>query len=122
MVYAEKLVTALQFGVVNTRWRDFADVWTLIGPRLARVTTSRSHWPAWRRTGRLTYSRCPLPWTDTRATRKRGGAPGARSHGCPLSRPESFADVLEAVGAFALAPLTGNAGGLSWSVERRCWE
>lgn len=31
MVHAEKLVTALQRGTVNTRWRDFADVWTLSG-------------------------------------------------------------------------------------------
>jgi hypothetical protein len=29
MVHAEKIVTAVQRGVVNTRWRDFADVWTL---------------------------------------------------------------------------------------------
>ena len=29
MVHAEKLVTALQRGTVNTRWRDFADIWTL---------------------------------------------------------------------------------------------
>jgi hypothetical protein len=29
MVYAEKLVTAVQRGVANTRWRDFADVYTL---------------------------------------------------------------------------------------------
>ncbi|MFY1703379.1 nucleotidyl transferase AbiEii/AbiGii toxin family protein [Micromonospora sp. WMMA1923] len=31
MVYAEKLVTALQRGVANTRWRDFADVYLLSG-------------------------------------------------------------------------------------------
>lgn len=29
MVLAEKLITALQRGRANTRWRDFADVWTL---------------------------------------------------------------------------------------------
>ena len=31
MVHAEKIVTAVQRGVVNTRWRDFGDVWTLSG-------------------------------------------------------------------------------------------
>ncbi len=31
MVYAEKMVTAVQRGTVNTRWRDFGDVWTLSG-------------------------------------------------------------------------------------------
>lgn len=29
MVLAEKVVTALQRGTANTRWRDFADLWTL---------------------------------------------------------------------------------------------
>lgn len=31
MVIAEKLVTAAQRGVANTRWRDFADIYTLAG-------------------------------------------------------------------------------------------
>lgn len=29
MVHAEKIVTAVQRGVANTRWRDFGDIWTL---------------------------------------------------------------------------------------------
>ncbi|MFM7146461.1 MAG: nucleotidyl transferase AbiEii/AbiGii toxin family protein [Actinomycetales bacterium] len=29
MVYAEKVVTAIQRGTTNTRWRDFADIWML---------------------------------------------------------------------------------------------
>ncbi len=29
MVYAEKIVTAIQRGTANTRWRDFGDIWTL---------------------------------------------------------------------------------------------
>lgn len=29
MVHAEKIVTAVQRGTANTRWRDFGDVWTL---------------------------------------------------------------------------------------------
>jgi len=31
MTYAEKIVTALQRGTVNTRWRDFVDVFLLSG-------------------------------------------------------------------------------------------
>ena len=29
MVHAEKVVTAIQRGVANTRWRDFGDIWVL---------------------------------------------------------------------------------------------
>lgn len=31
MVVAEKLVTALQRGAANTRWRDFADLYLMVG-------------------------------------------------------------------------------------------
>lgn len=31
MVHAEKIITALQRGTINTRWRDFADVYVLAG-------------------------------------------------------------------------------------------
>lgn len=29
MVHAEKIVTAVQRGTANTRWRDFGDIWSL---------------------------------------------------------------------------------------------
>lgn len=29
MVHAEKIVTAVQRGIANTRWRDFGDIWML---------------------------------------------------------------------------------------------
>jgi hypothetical protein len=29
MVHAEKIATAIQRGIANTRWRDFGDIWTL---------------------------------------------------------------------------------------------
>lgn len=35
MVLAEKLVTAVQRGTANTRWRDFADVYLLTHTQLA---------------------------------------------------------------------------------------
>jgi hypothetical protein len=44
VVHAEKLVTAVQCGTPNTRWRDFADVWTLSNrhPVAARTSRARS--------------------------------------------------------------------------------
>jgi hypothetical protein len=52
MVLAEKLVTALQRGAANTRWRDFADVYLLtgkhtlhaaeVGQAIRRVATHRA--------------------------------------------------------------------------------
>jgi hypothetical protein len=34
MVLAEKIVTALQRGVADTRWRDFGDIWSLARSRV----------------------------------------------------------------------------------------
>lgn len=121
MVYAEKLVTALQRGVANTRWRDFADIYTLSGRHnvagnelitaIARVAVHRSarlaplsevldgyaaqaqrRWSAWRRKQRL----------DDRL-------------------PEQFDDVLHAVAAFADPAIDGTAADREWDATRRSW-
>ncbi|MQA83912.1 MAG: nucleotidyl transferase AbiEii/AbiGii toxin family protein [Streptosporangiales bacterium] len=42
MVYAEKIVTAVQRGTANTRWRDFADLYLLAGRHDVRGQDLRS--------------------------------------------------------------------------------
>jgi hypothetical protein len=88
MIFAEKMVTALQRGAANTRWRDFADIFLLlrshavsadvIGESVRRVATARgaslgsmslalegyadlaqTKWAAWVRKQRL-HDRVPL--------------------------------------------------------------
>ena len=121
MVLAEKIVTAIERGTANTRWRDFADVWTLtrrqevggdvLGAALRVVAAHRgatlepllpaldgypgmaqARWAAWRRRQNL-----------------------------PVPVPEQFADVLEDVAGFADAPLTGAADGLRWDPAAARW-
>ena len=111
MVYAEKTMTVVQPGTVNTRWRDFADLFVLSGRNpvdgdevqeaLSAVATYRnvapttlavaldgfaalaqSRWFAWRRKQHL----------DDRL-------------------PSAFAHVLDAVVAFADPPLKGAVSG-----------
>ena len=83
MVYAEKIVTAISRGTVNTRWRDFADIYLLsrapsrwpepislarcarspviagssrfLSPAssTATATSAKQRWAAWRRRQRL---------------------------------------------------------------------
>jgi hypothetical protein len=121
MVYAEKITTALQRGTINTRWRDFADLYILTGRHpadgaevqgaLAEVaayrqvelspladaldgyaTLAQARWAAWRRKQHL----------DDRL-------------------PSSFLDVLDAVIAFADAALTGKVAECRWDPETRKW-
>ncbi|MFG2060418.1 nucleotidyl transferase AbiEii/AbiGii toxin family protein [Micromonospora sp. NPDC048871] len=121
MVYAEKLVTALQRGEANTRWRDFADVYLLAGQHdidgnelaaavhrvaeyrevtiepLSQVldgyaTIAQSRWAAWRRKHLL----------DDRL-------------------PQDFGAVLQRVVALADPALTGACGGRTWLAASSVW-
>jgi hypothetical protein len=121
MVHAEKIVTAVARGTVNTRWRDFADVYllsrrhTLIGADLtdavrqvarhrqvelvplARVLDGygeigQARWAAWRRKQQL----------EERV-------------------PAAFAEVISAVVAFADPAVSGNVRGLSWDPSAGSW-
>lgn len=120
MVHAEKIVTAIQRGIANTRWRDFGDIWTLSrrhsvsasdlreaidtvaahrGVQLAPMVEvldgyadlGQARWIAWRR----------------------------RSNSDHL--PGSFADVLGAVAAFADPVIDGRAGGMRWEATTSAW-
>jgi hypothetical protein len=121
MVYAEKILTALQRGTANTRWRDFADLHLLTGRHridggelqqaLSAVAAYRQvelslligvldgyaalaqpRWLAWRRRQHL----------DDRL-------------------PQSFADVLTAVISFADPALAGTVGSRQWDPAIRTW-
>lgn len=121
MVHAEKLITALQRGTVNTRWRDFADVWTLSGTHpvngddlqtalrvvadhrgvvLARLqdvlagypALAQGKWAAWRRKQQM------------------------------LQLPEQFNEVLQAVIAFADPTLSGQTTDHNWRPTDRHWQ
>ena len=122
MVLAEKLVTATDRGVANTRWRDFADIYLLsrhhpvdgtdLAEAILRVADHRgvelapptevldgfaelaqSRWLAWRAKQDLTDR-----------------------------LPEVFADVVNAVTAFGGPVATGAAAGANWKPEGTTWE
>lgn len=121
MVHAEKVVTAIQRGTVNTRWRDFGDVWTLSGRHaisaselqtaIAAVASYRNielalsrevldgyadiaqtKWAAWRRKQKLNHL------------------------------PEQFADLLTDFFNFADPVLGGNVGNKTWDPSARLWQ
>ncbi len=121
MVHAEKIVTAVARGTVNTRWRDFADIYALArhhaiaGTELIRSTrhvaehrqvqlvplaqtlldygrTGQQRWTAWRRRQRL----------EDRL-------------------PESFGEVIATVIDFADPAIIGSADGRSWDPATQKW-
>jgi len=121
MVHAEKIVTAVQRGTANTRWRDLGDIWTLsrhhptTGVELQDAiiavaafrnatllpldelldgydTIGQAKWAAWRR--KNTYD-----WL-----------------------PEQFGDVRGIVIAFAGPALAGHVNGQRWDPQAARWE
>jgi predicted nucleotidyltransferase component of viral defense system len=120
-IYAEKIVTAIDRGTVNTRWRDFADIYLLCrrhavdGTKLVRSIQSvaahrhvllvlladvladygeigQERWIAWRRR-QLLEDRLP----------------------------ERFAEVVSAVTDFADPAITGSARDRAWNPTARAW-
>ncbi len=120
MVYAEKLVTAVQRGAANTRWRDFADVFLLsgqhetaaeeIGESVARVARFRQV--------ALTSLSTVLEGFGEQAQSK--WAAWVRRQGLGERLPDSFANVLERVFAFADPVFEERAVG-RWLPARRRW-
>jgi len=121
MVHAEKIVTAVVRGTASTRWRDFADMYTLtrrhpvdgteLGTSIREVAQHRStrleplsgtldgygaigqqRWQAWRRKQRL----------EDRL-------------------PSQFAEVIAAVADFADPAIAGTAYGRSWDPAAGEW-
>ena len=122
MVLAEKIVTMIQRGTANTRWRDFLDVYTLTrhqpldGEHLhASMTTVATH------------RQTPLtPLTEVLA----GFAPLAQARWAAWHRrqqlaataPENFTDILTAVTTFADPAITGHTKTLIWKPDTLTWQ
>lgn len=109
MVLAEKIVTAIDRGEANTRWRDFADVYTLA--RLHEIDSeelrdSLEVVAAYRRV--VLEPLLPLLVDMPQRVQAKWRAWRTRAHR-DRELPESFADVLSAVAGFA-DPVLGRDG------------
>jgi Nucleotidyl transferase AbiEii toxin, Type IV TA system len=121
MVYAEKIVTAIARGAVNTRWRDFADIYTLSshhpigGTDLVRsIRNVAEH----RRVTLLPLAGV-LAGYDVIAQDK--WAAWRRRQRLENRLPERFGEVLSAVTRFADPAITGVAEGRSWYPGIHAW-
>jgi len=120
MVHAEKIVTAIRRGVANTRWRDFGDIWTLSRRHSVSASDLRAAIDAV-----AAYRNSQLsPLADVLG----GYADLARTRWIAWRRrsnsdhvPESFADVLDAVIAFADPVLDGQVDGMIWDLGAGGW-
>lgn len=121
MIYAEKIVTAVQRGTANTRWRDFADIYLLSGRHpvdgtelersLRTVATHRS------------VDLAPLvDILDEYSELSRTSWAGwVRRQHLDDRLSLSFSTVLHEVAKFADPVLRGEAVGRTWDPAQRRW-
>ena len=121
MVLAEKIVTAVDRGDANTRWRDFADVYTIIQVSRVEMAELRRSLNTVARHRKVTLS-CLLPEL---AGMPRRAQPKWRAWRARVHRendlPLEFSDVLDAVAHFADPALGSTATG-SWSPPTASWD
>jgi hypothetical protein len=120
MVLAEKIVTAIDRGEGNTRWRDFADIYTLTRLHSVAAATLRNSLETVAAYRGVTLT----PVLPALAEMPKRAQPKWRAWRTRVNRqkelPEAFADVLNEVARFSDPVLTGAAEG-SWSLAERCW-
>lgn len=121
MVLAEKITTAVQRGAANTRWRDFADIYLLTrhhpidGADLRRCL----HEVATYRQATLEPLSTTLDGYDSIG--RQGWAAWRRRNQLGDLVPESFAELLAAVIAFADPVLTATNSPQRWDVDAGRW-
>lgn len=122
MVFAEKLITALQRGTTNTRWRDYADVY-----RLSRGHAIDADMLA---TSLRVVAEARLTSPGTLAAMTTGFASLAQSKWAAWVRkqkltdilPLDFAELLGAVVSFVDPVFEGRAAGRTWKPQGCYWE
>ncbi len=122
MVLAEKIVTAIDRGDQNTRWRDFVDIAAIVGARSIRYGDQRGALEAVASYRRVTLE--PLAPLLTRMPdfAQRKWAVWRRKQRLEASTPERFSDLLAECAAFADPALDGSVEGLVWDPADGAWK
>lgn len=121
MVFAEKIVTMLERGTANTRWRDFSDVYTLSGTHA--VDGSQLHLSL---TMVASHRNVPIRPLTTALSSLPSLAQSKWSAWIRKQRlqdrlPEQFSEVLDTTAKFADAAPTRATDGRHWNPTTRTW-
>lgn len=121
MVFAEKIVTAIDRGEGNTRWRDFADVYTLIHLHSVEAEVLRNSLETVAAYRGVVLS----PVLPALAEMPERAQPKWRAWRTRVNRqnelPEAFAEVLNRIACFSDAVLKGMGEG-SWNNAEQRWD
>ncbi len=120
MVHAEKIVTAVDRGTANTRWRDFGDLYVLSGTHAVTAADLRAAMDTVAAHRRVELQPVTVVLDGYEVIAQSRYAAWRRRHR-RTELPEQFGELLAAVIAFADPVLTGGALDSSWWPDRRTW-
>lgn len=122
MVLAEKIVTALERGEQNTRWRDFTDVAAIARSRTAEGGDLQEAISVVARYRGVELEPLGPLLTQMPALAQRKWEVWRKKQRLEQSTPVSFADLLATCLGFAEPVLARNVGQLQWSPGSQTWE
>ncbi len=121
MVFAEKIITAIERGVANTRWRDFADIYLLSGTHEvdgSELQKSLRVVADYRRAQRIPLAQALDGFADLAQSRWRTWI---RKQRLTDRLPDQFADLMEQLFVFADPALQETKLAAQWNPMRRAW-
>lgn len=121
MVLAEKIVTALERGEQNTRWRDFTDIAAIARSRAVEGTDLQEAIGVVARYRQVELEPlCPL-LSQMPALAQRKWEIWRKKQRLEQSTPVIFADLLATCLAFVEPVLAGSTGRLHWNLSSQAW-
>ena len=120
MVLAEKIVTAIDRGTANTRWRDFVDIAAITGSRSIQQNHLAVAIDTVARHRRVAMTPMVPALDGLGVLAQRRWAAWRRKQRLEATTPEQFADLLDRCSAFA-DPVLGGGGDGVWSPRERAW-
>jgi hypothetical protein len=121
MVYAEKIVTAIARGTVNTRWRDFGDIYMLAQHHAtdgSELSHAIRHVAEHRQVRLLPLAQALDDYGQIGQQRWRAWR---RRQRLEERLPEQFGDIVAAVIDFADPAILGSSEGHLWDPASRTW-
>lgn len=122
MVLAEKIVTALERGEQNTRWRDFTDIATIVHSRTIEAADLREAINTVARHRQVEPESLTPLLAQMPGIAQRKWEVWRRKQRLEQSTPTSFGALLRTCVSFAEPVLTHNLEHLLWNPKTQAWE
>jgi len=122
MVLAEKIVTALERGELNTRWRDFVDISLISKRQIVSGVDLRKALEAVARHRAVPIGSLSAPTADLPDLAQRKWEVWRRKQRLESLTPRSFGALLSTCLTFADPILQGDASDRIWNPTKEAWE